>query len=55
MNEYFPKLKSLGENAKVESDLSNYVTKADLKNGAGVYTSGFTKKTDLAISKSDVE
>ena len=31
MNEHFPKAKSLGENVKVELDLSNYATKADLK------------------------
>ena len=38
MSKYFPKPKSLGENVKVELDLSSYVTKADLKNGAGVNT-----------------
>ena len=32
MSEYFPKPKSLGENVKVELDLSNCATKADLKN-----------------------
>ena len=31
MSEYFPKPKSLGENVKVELNLSNYATKADLK------------------------
>ena len=30
MREYFPKPKSLGTNVKIESDLSNYPTKADL-------------------------
>ena len=35
MSEYFPKLKSLGANVKVELDLSNYTTKADLKNATG--------------------
>ena len=35
MSEYFPKLKSLGANVKVELDLSNYRTKADLKNATG--------------------
>ena len=44
MNEYFPKLKSLGANLKVELDLSNYATKADLKNAAGADTSDFAKK-----------
>ena len=31
MSEYFLKLKSTGANVKVELDLSNYATKADLK------------------------
>ena len=31
MSKYFPKPKSLGANVKVELDLSNYATKADLK------------------------
>ena len=31
MSEYFPKPKSLGTNMKVELDLFNYATKADLK------------------------
>ena len=44
MSEYFLKPKSLGANVKVELDLSNYATKADLKNAAGVYTSDFAKK-----------
>ena len=36
MSEYFPKPKFLGANGKVELDLSNYATKADLKNAIGV-------------------
>ena len=44
MREYFPKSKSLGANVKVELDLSNYATKTDLKNTAGVDTSSFAKK-----------
>ena len=44
MNEYFLKPKSLGTNVKVELDLSNYATKADLKNAKGVNTSDFEKK-----------
>ena len=43
MSEYFPKPKSVRANVKVKSDLSNYETKADLKNAAGVDTSDFTK------------
>ena len=48
MSEYFRKAKSLGENAKVELDLSNYPTKQDFKNATGVDILDFTKKTDLA-------
>ena len=36
MSEYFPKPKSLGGRVKVELDLSNYATKADLKNTTGL-------------------
>ena len=32
MSEYFPEPKSSGRRVKVELDLSNYATKADLKN-----------------------
>ena len=38
------KPKSFGGKLKVELDLSNYPTKPDLKNAAGVDTSGFAKK-----------
>ena len=55
MSEYFPKPKSLGTNVKVELDLSNYATKADLINATDVNTSDFPKKTDLANLKSDVD
>ena len=41
MSKYFPKPKSLGENVKIELDLSNYPTKADLKNRAEVDTLDF--------------
>ena len=44
MSEYFPKTKCLGGNVKVELDLSNYATKADLRNATGVDTSHFAKK-----------
>ena len=46
MSEYFPELTSSGGRVKVELDLSNYATKADLKNKTGVDTSNFTKKVD---------
>ena len=48
MSKYFTEPKSLGRKVKVESDLSNYATKADLKNATGVGTSKFAKKVDLA-------
>ena len=54
MSEYFLKPKSLGKKVKVELDLSKYATKADLKNAAGIDTSPFAKKIDLAILKSNV-
>ena len=44
MIEYCPKPKSLGANVKVELYLSNYATKADLKNATGVDKSGLVKK-----------
>ena len=40
---------------KVELDSSNYVTKANLKNAAGIDTLDFAKKPDLANLKSDVD
>ena len=55
MSEYFPKLNSIGENVKVELDLSDYATKADLKNATGVDTSSFAKKNDFANFKPDVD
>ena len=45
----------MGANVKVELDLSNYATKADLKNVTGVDTSDFSRKTDLTNLKSDVD
>ena len=55
MSENFPKPKPLGTNVKIELDLSNHVTKTDLKLATGVDTSYFAKKTDLANLKSDVD
>ena len=43
MSEYFPKPRPLGGNVKVQLDLSNYATKADLKKAAGVDTLKFAK------------
>ena len=55
MSEYFSEPKSSGGKVKVELDLSNYATKADLKNATGVDTSKFAKKVDLANLKSNVD
>ena len=44
MSEYFQEPKSSGGRVKFELYLSNYATKADLKNAAGVDTSKFAKK-----------
>ena len=55
MSECFSKPKSLGANVTFELDLSNYATKADLKNEKVVDTLDFVKKTDLANWKSHVD
>ena len=44
MKEHISKPNSLGANVKIELDLSNYATKTDLNNTAGVDTSSFAKK-----------
>ena len=54
MGEYFPEPKSLGGKVIVKLDLSNYATKADLKNVTGVDTSKFAKMVDLTSLKSNV-
>ena len=55
MSEYFMEPKSFRQRLKVEPDLSNYATKADLKSATGVDTSKFAKKVDLASLTSDVD
>ena len=55
MSEYSTEPKSFGGRGKVELDLSNYATKADLKNATNVNALAFAKKTDLANVKSDVD
>ena len=55
MNEYFPEPKALGGRVKIKLDLSNYATKANLKNATGVDTSKFAKKVDLVSLKSNVD
>ena len=52
--EYFPEPKYSRGRVKVELNLTNYATKADLKNEIGVNISKFVKKFHLAILKSNV-
>ena len=46
MIEYFPKLKPLGENVKVDIDIYSYATKSHLKKETSVEKSDFAKKID---------
>ena len=56
MSQYFPKpYEPFGGDINVKVDLSNYATKADLKNATGVDTSKFAKKVDVAGLKSNVD
>ena len=56
MSQYFPKpFRSFGENIKVKVDLSNYATKADIKNITRVDTSNFALKTSLANLKAEID
>ena len=53
MSECYPQPKLLGGWVKVEADVSKYETKLDLKMPAGIDTSKFAKKVDLAHLKSN--
>ena len=55
MSQYFPKPSSHGENIKVKNDLTNYVTKEDIKDITHVDTSNFALKTNLAYLKTEVD
>ena len=55
MSEYIPESKSLEGRLKVELDLSNYGTKANLKKETGFDISKFAKKIELANLKSDID
>ena len=53
MSQYFPKpYEPFGGDINVKVDLSNYATKADIKNISYVDTSSFALKTNLANLKS---
>ena len=56
ISQYFPKpYESFGRDINVTDDLSNYATKADIKNTTHADTSGFALKTNLANLKNDVD
>ena len=53
---YFPKpYEPFGGDIKVKVDISNYATKADIKNISHVDTSSFVLKTNLSSLKTEVE
>ena len=55
MSQYFPPYKNFRGDIKVKLDLSNYATKADLKNVTHVDASSFGSKTNLAALKTEVD
>ena len=57
MSQYFPKPfnSHFSDSIKVKIDLSNYATKADIKNISHVDTSSFALKTNLASLKTEVD
>ena len=56
MSQYFPKpYEPFGGDINVKVDLSNYATKADIKNISHVGTSSFALKTNLADLKTEVD
>ena len=55
-SQYFPKpYEPFAGDINVKVDLSNYVTKADIKNISHVDTSSFALKTNLANLKTEVD
>ena len=56
MSQYFPKpYEPFGEDINVKVDLSNYATKADIKNISHFDTSSFALKTNLANLKTEFD
>ena len=56
MSQYFPKpYESFGRDINVKVDLSNYATKADIKNISHVDTSSFALKSNLANLKAKID
>ena len=55
MGNYFPPYNNSSKNIKVEVDLSNYATQDDAKNITHVDVSSYASKTNLAVSKTEVD
>ena len=55
MSQYSLPYRSFGRNINVKVDLSNYATKADLKEATGIDTSSFALKSNLASLKTEVD
>ena len=56
MSQYFPKpYEAFSGDINVKVDLSNYATKADIKNISHVDTSSFALKANLANLKTEVD
>ena len=56
MSQYFPKpFSNFRWNINIKADLSNYVTKSDIKNISHFDTSSFVLKTNLARLKTEID
>ena len=56
MSQYFPKpCESFGGDINVKVDLSNYATKADLKNATGIDTSKLALKLTFVSLKAEID
>ena len=56
MSQYFPKPhEAFSRDINVKIDLSNYATKADIKNISHIDTSSFALKTNLANLKTEID
>ena len=55
MSQYFPQYVSSSKNIKLELDISNYVTKDDVKNNTHVNVGSYASKTNLAALKTEVD
>ena len=55
MSQYFPPDENSSQNIKVELDISNYSTKADLKDILHVDTSSFALNTNLSNLKTEID